>query len=56
MSVAVHRHAGVAEDIAAIAEYIAHDSEDAAFRFAPAVEATVRGLAEFPGKGSIKVV
>lgn len=54
MSAAIRRHPDVADDIAAIAEYIAHNSEDAARRFAPAVEATIRGLAEFPGKGSPK--
>ena len=30
------------------------DSPEAAFRFAPAVEATIRGLAAMPGKGSLK--
>jgi plasmid stabilization system protein ParE len=54
VSAAIRRHPDVADDIAAIAEYIAHDSEDAARRFAPAVEATIRGLADFPGKGSPK--
>src|SRR6476620_2228623 len=43
-------------DIRGIANYIADDSLDAAERFAPAVFATLRGLAEFPGKGSPKYV
>ena len=54
MTALVRRHPDVADDIAGIAEYISHDSMDAALRFAPAVEATIRGLADFPGKGSIK--
>ena len=54
MSVAVHYHRNVHDDIEGIAEYIANDSMDAAVRFTPAVDATIRMLSEWPGMGGLK--
>jgi plasmid stabilization system protein ParE len=54
MSVPVRRHPNVADDIAEVATFIARDNFDAAYRFGPATEKTIRGLAEMPGKGSPK--
>lgn len=54
MSVLLRFSEGVREDIGEIAEFIARKNVDAALRFSPAVEQTLRGLAEFPGKGSPK--
>ena len=47
----IRRHPLVFDDIIAIADYIARDSVDAALRFPDQVDATLRGLAEMPGKG-----
>jgi toxin ParE1/3/4 len=52
--VAVRFTADAREDVRGIAHYIAADSVDAALRFGPAVERTLEGPAEFPGKGSPK--
>src|SRR5947209_1330091 len=41
-------------DILQIATYISQDNVSAASRFIPAVNLTLEGLAEFPGKGSPK--
>lgn len=51
MSLSVYRRPGVATDIIQIAEHISADNLDAALRFFSAVENTVAGLAEMPGKG-----
>jgi plasmid stabilization system protein ParE len=47
----IRRHPHVFIDIIDIADYIARDSLDAALRFPDQVDATLRGLAEMPGKG-----
>jgi toxin ParE1/3/4 len=54
VSVGVRFTVDAREDVSGIAKYIAEDSVDAALKFGPAVERTLAGLAEFPGKGSPK--
>jgi len=51
VKLAVLRRLGVASDIIALANRIADDNLDAALRFFDAVEHTLGGLAEMPGKG-----
>ena len=41
-------------DIIGLAEYIARDSLEIALRFFDATEATICGLAEMPGKGTLR--
>ena len=54
MSRAIHRRPEVSGDIIDLAEYIAHDSLEVALRFFDAVESTIQGLAEMPGKGALR--
>lgn len=54
MSVEVRQHRSIRDDIREIALYIGAQSRDAALRFPAAVERTIEGLAEMPGKGSPK--
>lgn len=54
MTLLVRRHPEVENDILGIAEGIARDSPDAAWRFLDAVEHSVASLRYLPGKGSPK--
>jgi toxin ParE1/3/4 len=51
VSRSVRRRKEVKNDIIELARYIARDSMDSAMRFIDAVESTLAGLAEIPGKG-----
>jgi plasmid stabilization system protein ParE len=50
----IHRHAAVRRDIVDLADWIARDSHEIAFRFIEQAEATIASLAEMPGKGGPK--
>ena len=54
MSRVVRRRPGVWRDVVDIADYIARDNLGASLRFIDAVERTVTGLAEMPGKGKAR--
>ena len=56
MNYNIERHAEVARDIVDLAEWIARDSREAAFRFTENVEATISSLAQMPRRGSPKRV
>ena len=51
MTLTEHRRPEVSEDIILLADHISRDSLATAVRFFDAVEITIRGLAEMPGKG-----
>jgi plasmid stabilization system protein ParE len=50
----LHRRPEVFGDIIQLAEYISRDNLEAALRFFDAVELTIDGLGEMPGKGSLR--
>jgi toxin ParE1/3/4 len=52
MTVRILRRPKAVSDAEALADWIAHDSLDAALRFLERVEATLDHLAEFPSSGS----